>query len=195
MPIQTCTVGARLCQFVHVWTEYVQDLCVLRTVSEGHSWNVVKNTCSRFHATKLPRCTECMAALRAYVETLVQQGTVVTVPPEERDWAYTPRCFFSRKSRGFLAYYNLTHPESIHVDRTLQNGVSANYPVTDSGGKLDGVRRPSRRVLPCFGACDFPEVSAVLPGGLPLSICLPTLSTSPRTFTKVLVVVISILGS
>lgn len=120
IPIQTCTVGARLRQFVHVWTEYVQDLCVLRTVSKEHSWSVVRNTRSRFHATKLPRCTEGRAALRTYVETLVQQGTVVTVPLEERDWAYTPRCFFSRKRRVSLAHYRLTHPESIHLERTLQ---------------------------------------------------------------------------
>lgn len=97
-------------QFRRVWAASISDFWTINTVSIGHAWSFLRDPPCRFIRTILPHSEEKKGTLLSYVDTLVAQGAVISVPEAERfQGVYSPLFLVQKKNGSWRPVIDLTY--------------------------------------------------------------------------------------
>ncbi|XP_041445392.1 uncharacterized protein LOC121402804 [Xenopus laevis] len=196
-PAQTCAVGARLALFKEVWAENIRDRWVLEIIREGYHLEFSRiPRYDVYRVSLVPKVQGAKEIVQEYMDQLLETGAVEPVPREQRRRGFYSKLFLVKKSSGAFRPVLDLRPLNQFIRcrkfkmESLTSIIAAipprawlvNLDLKDAYFHVP-VYGPHRKYLRFV----FQEQHVQF-------TCLPFgLSTSPRTFSKVLVTVIALL--
>uniref|UniRef100_A0A803K510 ribonuclease H n=1 Tax=Xenopus tropicalis TaxID=8364 RepID=A0A803K510_XENTR len=186
---KTTPVGARLSAFQKVWTTEIQDAWVVSIIQRGYRLEFrQKPLLNHFVSTILPRDSQRRDFLFHYVQQLILKQAVTLVSPPEQGRGFYSLLFLITKATGDLRMLNRYLKRQTFKMETLATIKSmirpgdwlASLDLKDAYLHIPIALEHQRFLRFCLK--DQHYQFRCLPFGL---------ATSPRTFTKVLVVIIA----
>ncbi|XP_041446855.1 uncharacterized protein LOC121403130 [Xenopus laevis] len=193
--VMDARVGARLSRFYEVWKQSISDQWVLDLLKRGYRIEFLSvPTLNFFLVSPMPRGQEKKKALEEYVQILLDQEVVVPVPQEEREKGIYSLLFLVKKaSGGWRPVLDLKKLNSlVHLQKFKMESINTIIAAVQAGDWLLSIDLKDAYLhLPIadqhqrflrFAVGHRHFQFRALPFGL---------STSPRTFSKVLITLVA----